>query len=102
MVYLGGIISEIKFFQLGWGKTIEIMGAYAYLIKSPMYKPILEKLYNKIYCVDIAYIEYIQPKYNVFILDDLVKTNLDSSDTSNKNKILIKLLARTYIKPEKI
>ncbi len=102
MVYLGGIISEVKFFPLGWAKTNEIMGAYAYLIKSSMYKPILEKLYNKIYCVDIGYIEYIQPKYNVYILDDLVKTNLDSSDTSNKNKILIKLLARTYIKPEKI
>jgi hypothetical protein len=102
MLYLGGIIPEIKFFNLGWGKRNEIMGAYAYIIKKHMYEIILEKLYQKIYCVDIAYIEYIQPNYNVLILDDIIKTNLDSSDTSYKNKVLIKLLDRTNIKPIEI
>ncbi len=102
MLYLGGIIPEIKFFNLGWGKHTEIMGAYAYIINNHMYDIVLEKLYEKRYCVDIAYIEYIQSKYNVLILDDIVKTNLDSSDTSYKNKILIKLLDRTNIKPKEI
>ncbi len=102
MLYLGGIVSEIKFFNLGWGKCKEIMGAYAYILKNHMYGVVLEKLYQKIYCVDIAYIEYIQPNYNVLILDDIIKTNLDSSDTSYKNKVLIKLLDRTNIKPVEI
>jgi hypothetical protein len=102
MIYLGGIIPEIKFFPLGWAKTNEIMGAYGYVIKDSIYGIILEKLYQKIYCVDIGYIEYIQPNYRVYILDDLVKTNLDSSDTSNKSKILIKLLDRTLLKLTKI
>ena len=102
MIYLGGIIPEIKFFPLGWAKRNEIMGAYGYILKDSVYDIILEKLYKKKYCVDIAYIEYIQSKYPVYILDDLVKTNLDSSDTSNKNKILIKLLDRTLIKLTKI
>lgn len=100
MIYFGGIIPEIKFFPLGWAKRDEIMGAYAYLIPSHMYEKILEILHRKIYCVDIAYIEHVQTKYSVYILDDIVKTNLDSSDTSYKNKILIKLLERTLIKPK--
>ena len=102
MIYLGGIIDEVKFFTKGWGKHQEIMGAYAYIIKNTMYDIILEYLNNQIYCVDIAYIEYIQSKYNVFILDDIIKTNLDSSDTSDKNKVLVKMLDRTLIKPKQI
>lgn len=101
-LYLGGIIDEIKFFTLGWGKSTEIMGAYAYIIKKSMYDTVLNYLKNKIYCVDIAYIEYLQSKYNIFILDDIIKTNLDSSDTSEKNKTLIKMLKRTWIKPKLI
>ncbi len=102
MIYLGGIIPEIKFFPLGWAKRDEIMGAYAYLVPSHMYCKILEILHKKIYCVDIAYIECIQSQYSVYIVDDIIKTNLDSSDTSYKNKILIKLLERTKNKPNKI
>lgn len=102
MIYLGGIIPEIKFFPLGWGKRNEIMGTYGYILKDSIYEIILEKLYKKIYCIDIAYIEYIQSNYPVYILDDIVKTNLDSSDTSNKNNILVKLLDRTLIKLTKL
>jgi hypothetical protein len=102
MLYLGGIIPEIKFLLSGWARTNEIMGAYGYILKKHMYDTILEKLYKKIYCVDIGYIEYIQSNYPVYILDDVVKTNLDSSDTSNKSKILVKLLDRTLIKINKI
>jgi hypothetical protein len=102
LLYLGGIIDEIKFFTLGWGKSTEIMGAYAYIIKKNMYDIVLNYLNKKIYCVDIAYIEYLQNRYNIFILDDLIKTNLDSSDTSEKNKILVKMLKRTWIKPKLI
>ena len=102
MIYLGGIIPQIKFFPIGWAKGDEIMGTYAYLVPSHMYSNILKILHEQIFCADITYIEYIQNKYQVYIVDDIVKTNLDSSDTSNKNKILFKLLDRTYNKPIKI
>ncbi len=102
ILYIGGITNELKFFPDGWGKCDEIMGAYAYIIKSHMYDIILNLVSDKKYCIDIAFNEYIIKKYKVYILNDLIKTNLDSSDTSDKNNILIKLLNYTWIKPSKL
>ncbi len=99
ILYIGGITDELKFFPEGWGKSLEIMGAYAYIVKSHMYDVILDLVASKKYCIDVAFNEFIIKKYNVYILDDLIKTNLDTSDTSDKNKILIKLLDYTWVKP---
>jgi GR25 family glycosyltransferase involved in LPS biosynthesis len=99
MIYLGGITSRIKLFFNKWAKTNYIIGAYAYLIKKNIYDVILNELCKLIDFVDLCYLKNIQKQYNVFILDDLIKTNLDSSDTSHKSKMLVNRL--NYINNKK-
>lgn len=92
IVYLGGIIPQIKCGLNGWIKTNDIMGAYSYIVNKSMYDILLSKLYLKNSYIDVIYIESIQNKYNVILLNDYIKTNLESSDTSGKNKKLIRNL----------
>ncbi len=92
MVYLGGIISKKKLFFNGWAKHNKIMGAYAYLLNSSLFDIVLNHLEKLTEYVDILFIKEIQPNYSVFILDDLVKTDLASSDTSHKSNTLVKRL----------
>ena len=89
LLYLGGIISRKKLFYNNFGKPKHIMGAYAYIIKSNLYKILLEELKKYKECIDIYYIHNIQNKYRTFVLDDIITTNLNSSDTSHKNNKLI-------------
>ena len=92
LIYLGGIIPEIKCGINGWIKTNGIMGAYGYIINHKLYDKILYYLKNNNNYVDVLYIEKIQPNYKVYLLNDYIKTNLDSSDTSKKNKKLVRML----------
>ena len=88
ILYLGGLILELKFFLNGWATHNEIMGAYSYLVKSHMYDKILFEWKKLIYCSDICLISKIQSKYNVVLLNDLIKTTIIDTDTSSKNKIM--------------
>jgi hypothetical protein len=96
MVYLGGIISKKKLFFNDWGICNKIMGAYCYLLPSHMFDVVLEHLEKLTEYVDILYIKLIQTKYKVVLLNDLVTTDLASSDTSRKSNKLVKRL--NYIK----
>jgi len=96
MIYLGGIIKYKKIFLNNWTKTNGILGAYGYILTSKIFDIILDELEKLVNFVDLFYMEKIQPNYNVILLDDMVKTNLDSSDTSNKSYIMTRRL--TYIK----
>lgn len=96
MIYLGGIIDKKKIFFNHWAKTNGILGAYAYILTSNLFDKILEELNKLIDYVDLFYMKNIQLNYRVILLDDLVKTNLDSSDTSNKKSLMIQRLS--YIK----
>lgn len=94
MIYLGGLIYKKKIFLNSWAKTDKIMGAYAYILNKSLYKVLLDDLEKKLDYVDVYYTKYIQSqtKYNVYLLDDLVKTTIDSTDTSSKTKKLVKML----------
>ena len=95
ILYLGGIISKLKmFFNDGWayGKTNKIMGAYGYILSSTIYDDVLNKLEKLNDYLDIIYIKSIQSKYKTIILNDIIKTDLSSSDTSNKSIKLVKRL----------
>ncbi len=96
MVYLGGIINKKKIFFNNWAKTNKILGAYGYVISSKLFNKVLEELNKFTNYVDLFYMNRIQPYYDVFLLNDFIKTNLDSSDTSNKHKIMVERLS--YIK----
>lgn len=97
MVYLGGIINKKKIFFSHWViNKKNILGAYGYILTSNLFDYILEELSKLIDYVDIFYMKNIQPNYRVILLDDFVKTNLESSDTSNKTLLMTQRLS--YIK----
>jgi hypothetical protein len=88
IIYFGGLIPEIKLFFNGWTSCNSVMGAYGYLIKYHMYGIILKELYTFMDCVDICMMKNIQPKYRVILLNDIVKTNINDTDTSNKTRVM--------------
>ena len=92
MIYLGGISSKIKIFMNNWGKVNKIMGAYAYVLNKSIFDDVLEQLEKIEDYVDLFYLKKIQPNYRVYILNDLIKTDLTSSDTSHKSKKMVKRL----------
>ena len=98
MIYLGGIISKKKLFLSEWAfcNGYKIMGAYGYILSKSIYDIVLEKLEKLLEYVDLLYIKQIQPNYKVLLLNDFIKTDLTSSDTSHKSKKLVKRLE--YIK----
>lgn len=91
ILYLGGLINEKKVFLNGWAKISKVMGAYGYIINKNIYNKILDKLQNFMYCVDVLYYK-LPDEFNIYILNDLIKTNLDSSDTSKKKNKMINMI----------
>ena len=93
-LYLGGIVSKKKHFMKNWGYSggTNIIGAYGYILSSSLYDIILNQLSNLDDYIDFYYLKNIQSKYLTIILDDLIKTDLTSSDTSNKSRMMIKRL----------
>lgn len=84
MLYLGGISSRAKLYK--YARANKIMGAYSYLINNNMYDKILEILKTKRDYVDLQYLTNIQKTYNVYILADIIKTNIDTTDTAQKSR----------------
>lgn len=97
MLYLGGITSRKKFFYTEWAySNNKIMGAYGYILNKTIFEDVIKGLEKLDEYVDIYYLKSIQANYNTFILNDYIKTDLSSSDTSHKSKKMIKCLS--YIK----
>lgn len=92
LLYLGGITSKKKVFTSGWGYSNDtnIIGAYAYILSSSIYDIVLNGLEKLSEYVDFFYLKKIQRNYRTIILNDIVKTDLSSSDTSHKSKKMIK------------
>ncbi len=94
LIYLSGPILESKLFISNWAFHKEIMGTYGYILDSKLYTKVIDILSEFKYTIDISLIEYIQSNYNVVLLEDLVKTKIDDSDTSNKNKLMNMMIKR--------
>lgn len=98
ILYLGGITSKKKVFNNGWGYSnkTNIMGAYAYILSSTIFDIVLNELEKLTEYVDFFYLKKIQQNYRTIILNDIIKTDLSSSDTSHKSKKMIRRIE--YIK----
>lgn len=94
MIYLGGIMSKKKHFTTGWAYSngTNIMGAYGYMLSHSIFDTILSGLEDLDDYIDFYYLKNIQKKYKVICLEDIIKTDLASSDTSNKSRIMKKRL----------
>lgn len=94
LLYLGGIMSKKKYFTSGWtwsGGT-NIMGAYGYILSSELFDKVLSELTNLDEYIDFYYLKNIQSQHRTICLEDVIKTDLASSDTSNKSRIMVKRL----------
>lgn len=94
LLYLGGIMSKKKCFTSGWawsGGTY-IMGAYGYILSSELFDQILSSLSNLDEYIDFYYLKNIQSQYRTICLEDIIKTDLTTSDTSHKSRIMVKRL----------
>lgn len=98
IMYLGGITSKKKIFSTDWAFSNgnKIMGAYGYVMGKNIYAEILDGLEKLEEYVDMYYIKSVQPNYITLVLNDYIKTDLATSDTSHKSKKMIKRLG--YIK----
>ncbi len=94
LLYLGGPVLEYKLFTESWGKHKEIMGTYGYIVKSDLYDELINIIGKFKYTIDISLIEFVQSKYEIVLLDDMVKTNIDDSDTSVKNNLMNLMVSR--------
>lgn len=92
LLYLGGLIGELKCFINGWAISREVMGAYSYLVPAHMYSIILHEWKKLTMCSDICLINKIQSKYNTILLNDFVKTDIKDTDTSHKNKTMTQMV----------
>lgn len=98
LLYLGGIMSKKKHFMSEWvySNNTNIMGAYGYILNSSIFDVILSGLKDLDEYIDFFYLKNIQNNYSTICLEDIIKTDLTSSDTSNKSRSMIKRL--DYIK----
>jgi len=96
MLYLGGIINKKKIFFSHWAKSSSILGAYGYIICSNLFDYMLGELKKMTDYVDLFYMKNVQLNYRIILLDDMVKTNLNSTDTSDKSLMMTRRLS--YIK----
>ena len=98
LLYLGGITSKKKIFNNDWAYSnkTNIMGAYAYILSSSIYDIVIDGLEKLNEYVDFFYLRNIQSNYKTIILNDIIKTDLTTSDTSHKSKKMIKRIE--YIK----
>ncbi len=98
LLYLGGIMSKKKIFRTNWAYTGEtkVIGAYGYILSSSLFDIVLKELSNLDEYIDFYYLKNIQSKYKTIILNDIIKTDLTSSDTSDKSRVMTKRL--DYIK----
>ena len=94
LLYLGGIMSKKKCFTSGWawsGGTY-IMGAYGYILSSDLFEHVLSGLSNLDEYIDFYYLKNVQSQYKTICLEDIIKTDLTTSDTSHKSRIMVKRL----------
>jgi GR25 family glycosyltransferase involved in LPS biosynthesis len=94
MLYLGGIMSKKKHFVSNWAYSngTNIIGAYGYMLSHTIFDTILSELKDLNEYIDFFYLNHIQQKYKTICLEDIIKTDLTSSDTSNKSRIMKKRL----------
>lgn len=88
MIYIGGLIDDYKIIFDDYCYHNRIMGMYAYIINPINKNKILKILEKKKYPCDIAIIKKIQKKEiykNKIIYIDLIKTEIQSSDTGKKS-----------------
>lgn len=98
LLYLGGIMSKKKKFTNNWvySNKTNIIGAYGYILSHTIFDKVLSDLKDLNEYIDFYYLKNIQANYKIICLEDIIKTDLSSSDTSNKSRTMIKRL--DYIK----
>lgn len=94
VLYFGGLTRENKVYLNGWAETKNAMGLYAYMVNKLNIPKILDIFEScQTYC-DRMMVKKIQEnnEYRVILLNDIIYTNLDDTDTSGKSAMVYRLI----------
>jgi GR25 family glycosyltransferase involved in LPS biosynthesis len=97
ILYFGGLNNSIKLFNCDYAYAYGIMGCYAYMIMNTYYDEIINLYETMTHCIDVMLYK-TQPFNNFIILSDVIQTNIETSNTSNKSKKFLDYLAKTHKK----
>jgi len=100
MLYFGGLTDGIKLFMNNFSyiKDYNVMGAYGYSVNESLYSTIIDLIENKVNCIDMIYVEHLQKRDDIILLNDIILTNEDTTNTSDKGNIFYTNLDKIKIK----
>ena len=96
ILYFGGLIKNNKMFLNGWGECRDIMGMYAYMVNKKLIPKIINLLETyETYCDRLINTKIQSNKnYQIILLNDIIYTNLDDTDTSQKGKSVYDMIEK--------
>lgn len=96
IIYFGGITHTRKLFFDDIGIAQNAMGCYGYYVDKKYYDKIIE-IYNlQTDCIDTMLIEKLQNIEDIYILDDYVKTLIETTNTSDKKPLFYENYKKTF------
>ena len=102
MLYFGGITKEIKIFlnNFSFIYNYGVMGAYSYALNSNMYDIILNIIEKETNYIDYIFVDNLQKNknINILLLNDIVYTITETTNTSEKNDCFYVDINKLFIK----
>ena len=94
VLYFGGLTKENKLYVNGWAETKNAMGLYAYMVNFKNIDKIIDLFKTKKTYCDRLMVTRIQESndYKIILLNDVIYTSLEDTDTSNKTSLVYKLI----------
>ena len=96
VLYFGGLTKTKKLFLNGWNECRDIMGLYCYMVNKNIISTIIKKFKTEETYCDRMMVNNIQnnPQYKIILLNDLIYTTLEDTDTSGKSKLMYDMIEK--------
>ena len=95
-IYLGAPLEQKKLFFDGWVKHSKFSTTHGMIIKSSIIKYLLETIEECDDYIDVKYSHTLQKDKKTYLLNDVVLTENESTDTSKKNEKFLYMTNNFY------
>ena len=95
-IYLGAPLEQKKLFYNGWVKHNKFSTTHGMIIKSSIIKYLLETIGEYDDYIDVKYSHTLQKDKKTYLLNDVLLTENESTDTSKKNEKFIYMTNNFY------
>ena len=95
-IYLGAPLEQKKIFLNNWVKHKKFSTTHGMIIKSSIIDYLLKILENNDNYIDVIYSYTLQKYKKTYLLNDIVLTENESTDTSSKNKKFLYMINNFY------